>query len=307
MDLSGDVSGVKNLNLAYRGRFAPSPTGKLHLGSLFTAVASYLRAKSRNGQWLLRIDDLDGTRARSESIDSILIDLEKMGLCWDESVYYQSQHLQDYERALNILRQRENIYPCICSRSDIQNLSTDGLKYPGTCRTKNISSSELQALRIQVPNVTIRFKDLLHGPFEQNLSLDIGDFVLRRRDGFYAYQLAVVVDDRLQHITEVVRGSDLLDNTPRQIWLQQLLGYTTPDYLHIPLLMKNNKNKISKSTSETLLDLNSPRQLAIKILRLLNQPISADLEEGTLEEIWREATLHFDINRLPQSPITIPS
>ncbi len=309
MDPANNASGEKKHSRPYRGRFAPSPTGRLHLGSLFTAVASYLRAKSQHGQWFVRIDDLDRTRACSHSVESILHDLEKMGLYWDESerLYFQSHHLQDYEDALNRLIKQTKIYPCTCTRHQIQKQSADRHIYPGTCKNKKFTTHLSHALRIEVPNNEISFEDRLQGDFNQNLSQSVGDFVLRRKDGFYAYQLAVVVDDEHQQITEVVRGSDLLDNTPRQIWLQRVLGYTTPDYLHVPVLMRTDKNKISKSTPETVVEMNNPKKLAIKILQLLNQPIAEDLLDGSLEEIWREATVHFNIERLPRSPIVIPT
>lgn len=241
----------------YRGRFAPSPTGLLHLGSLVTAMASWLDAKAVNGQWLIRIEDVDTTRIEKNASSGILNQLALFGLISEEKVIYQSQRSSIYQRYLESLHQQGLIYPCSCSRKKIhdhyQHLGIQispyqELIYPGFCRTQSMPNTNhsLQdlcvraMLRICIPPNTI-----IDG---QSLNESVGDFVLLRADGIFSYQLAVVVDDALQNITHIVRGEDLLTNTPRQKWLQQLLGFSPVDYLHIPLVMDSYGNKLSKQT-----------------------------------------------------------
>jgi glutamyl-Q tRNA(Asp) synthetase len=249
----------------YRGRFAPSPTGPLHAGSLVTALGSWLDARKNQGRWLLRIEDLDAPRCVPGVDQEIMRQLLACGLSWDEEPTWQSQHQESYGKALERLNALQTIYCCTCSRQTIANaLDAEGLiaprkqeiVYPGTCRPRSIHSSQglgvgspEVAWRLALPaDLTIRFNDLLLGPQHQDLNREIGDFVLRRRDGLFTYQLAVVVDDAEQGITHVVRGQDLLSNTARQIHLQNILGYQTPSYLHLPLVLNKHGEKLSKQT-----------------------------------------------------------
>src|SRR5439155_8369804 len=234
----------------YTGRFAPSPTGPLHMGSLIAALASWLDARAAGGQWLVRIEDLDRPRAVPGAADEILRALERLGLHWDGEVVYQSRRDALYSAALDKLR--AHTYWCSCTRREIADsslaLATDGAHiYPGTCRARKAPGG--RALRIRTDKEEIRFRDRLQGAQSQVLERDIGDFVLYRADGLFAYQLAVVVDDAAQGITDVVRGADLLDSTPRQIHLQQLLALPTPRYLHVPVALDTAGGKLSKQTA----------------------------------------------------------
>ncbi len=249
----------------YRGRFAPSPTGPLHAGSLVSALGSWLDARSHNGKWLLRIEDIDSPRSLPGMDQEIMRQLLAYGLSWDEEVTWQSQRLEHYQNALERLNALHVTYPCICSRQTIlETLAAKGLTpernqeivYPGTCKPSELMATKKSggpipnaAWRLALPiNLEIAFNDLILGHHSQNLTHEVGDFVLRRRDGLFTYQLAVVVDDEQQGITHVVRGQDLLSNTARQIHLQNILGYKQPQYLHLPLVLDVNGEKLSKQT-----------------------------------------------------------
>jgi len=237
----------------YIGRFAPSPTGPLHLGSLVAALGSFLQARTRDGLWYVRIEDIDPPREQKGAVDAILSALEWHGLAWDGEVVFQSARLDQYRDALETLIDRDLAYPCTCTRGEIKahNLETTGSAttiYPGLCRGGPRRAGRRRAWRLRVPDQAIEFTDLEAGVVRQDLRGHAGDFVLRRRDGLYAYQLAVVVDDAAQGITEVVRGLDLLDSTPGQIVLQHFLEFPTPDYLHLPLVMAPGGVKLSKQT-----------------------------------------------------------
>jgi glutamyl-Q tRNA(Asp) synthetase len=261
------VSSLKPPHPHYRGRFAPSPTGPLHAGSLASALGSWLDARANQGAWLVRIEDLDAPRCIAGMDQRILAQLQACGLIWDEEVIWQSQQLKVYQNALETLYSDRQIYPCSCSRQQITSvLSSQGLLrarnqeqvYPGTCRNGHVwqaqlpNSSSPAAWRLALkPDQWIRFSDAELGPQEQNLNADVGDFVLRRADGIFAYQLAVVVDDARQGITHIVRGADLLSNTARQIYLQGVLGYATPQYRHLPLVLDPHGEKLSKQTLAT--------------------------------------------------------
>lgn len=224
-------------NSNYRGRFAPSPTGPLHFGSLATAVGSYLEARTQDGIWLVRMEDLDTQREQPGAADQILRALELHGLAWDGPVMYQSHRQEAYEAALCTFKALGMVYPCACSRKEISDSATQGIEgpvYPGTCR-KGLNGREPRAWRIRTTAEEIAFEDQLQGRQCQVLERDIGDFVLKRADGIFAYQLAVVVDDAAQNITHIVRGADLLDSTPRQIWLQRQLSLPLPRYAHLPV------------------------------------------------------------------------
>lgn len=229
----------------YIGRFAPSPTGLLHKGSLIGAVASYLDAKANNGKWLVRMEDLDPPREITGAADAILESLEQHGLHWDETVMWQNQRHDAYQQTLEQLRNLNKIFYCCCSRSNLK--ANNGI-YPGRCRHQTQTPSSKFATRLIVPDHAIGFNDAIQGDYSQQLKQDIGDFILQRKDGLFAYQLAVVVDDQHQQINHIVRGSDLLASTPRQIWLQQLLGFNTPHYAHFPVITDQQNQKLSKQT-----------------------------------------------------------
>ena len=261
------VSSLKPPHPHYRGRFAPSPTGPLHAGSLASALGSWLDARVNQGAWLVRIEDLDTPRCIAGMDQRILAQLQACGLTWDEEVLWQSQQLQAYQNALETLYSDRQIYPCSCSRQQITSvLSSQGLLrarnqeqiYPGTCRHGHVwqahfpNNMPASAWRLAIkPEQGVRFTDAEFGQQEQNLNADVGDFVLQRADGIYAYQLAVVVDDARQGITHIVRGADLLSNTARQIYLQGILDYPTPHYHHLPLVLDPHGEKLSKQTLAT--------------------------------------------------------
>lgn len=265
----------------YRGRFAPSPTGPLHAGSLASALGSWLDARARGGQWLVRIEDVDTPRTVQGSDQIILQQLIACGLHWDEEVVWQSKRTALYQAALDQLNKDQMTYRCICSRKHIEEtLRASGaelgrhedLIYPGSCRNQN-RQEEKAAIRVALPgSCVLQFKDRMKGVQSQDLTTQVGDFVLRRADGLFTYQLAVVVDDHLQGITHIVRGEDLLSNTARQLYLQQILGYQIPSYLHLPLVTNAAGEKLSKQTQALEIDtsntdaiLNSLRRAAIHL------------------------------------------
>ena len=265
------------------GRFAPSPTGPLHFGSLVAALASWLDARAAGARWLLRIEDLDQPRNQPGAGSAILRALERLGLGWDGEVEYQSRRTGLYRTALREIE--THAYWCACTRAEIADsslgLASDGARiYPGTCRNGPPAGKAPRALRLRVSAATIGFTDRVQGPREQVLERDVGDFVLLRADGQFAYQLAVVVDDAAQGVTDVVRGADLLDSTPRQIHLQRLLGYPTPRYLHVPVALTAAGEKLSKQTGARPLDLARPERELRKALAFLGQPESASLAEA---------------------------
>jgi len=283
----------------YRGRFAPSPTGPLHKGSLVAAVASYLEAKKHNGQWLVRMEDVDELRNVKGAADSILRSLEAFGFEWDEEVLYQTHRKDAYENALQILKNKDLIYPCTCSRKKLKALATEGkikfgplgLIYPGTCIDKNFAHFQPDdyAIRIRVADKIIEFEDALLGVNTQNLKTDLGDFIIRRRDGLFAYQLAVVVDDAFQDITHVVRGSDLLESTARQIYLQSCFNFCKPKYMHLPLIVHKNGDKLSKQTGATGIGHKADPPLIVACLKFLGQNPPQELSRETLPNIWQWA------------------
>jgi glutamyl-Q tRNA(Asp) synthetase len=226
--------------MTYVGRFAPSPTGPLHLGSLMAAMGSYLEARAHGGRWLLRMEDLDPPREMPVAADGILRDLAALGFYWDGAILYQSSRGDAYETALDQLQREGHLFPCACTRSEIGDSAVTGIEgpvYPGTCQHGLAPGKTARALRVRVAAGDLGFEDALQGPIRQDLARDIGDFVVRRADGRHAYQLAVVVDDAWAGVTHVVRGADLLLSTPRQLHLQALLGLPRPTYTHLPVLM----------------------------------------------------------------------
>lgn len=263
----------------YVGRFAPSPTGPLHFGSLVAAVASYLDACQHNGKWLLRIEDIDPPRAVDGADRAIIKALETYGFQWSGPVCYQSRNRDRHIEIIDSLIAKDLAYQCSCSRSEI-----GSTVYPGTCRKLKLSGAH--SVRMLTDNSTIEFIDGLQGPFAQQLETDTGDFVIRRRDGLVAYQLAVVVDDFDQGITDVVRGLDLIDSTPRQIHLQRALGLPIPAYKHTPLVLAADKTKLSKTTGAEAISLENIRPTMIAALKALWQEPPEQLADATLENIW---------------------
>lgn len=261
--------------MSYRGRFAPSPTGPLHLGSLVAAVGSYIRAKSQDGIWLIRIEDIDPPREEAGASESILETLTAHGMVSDEPVLYQHQRSEAYQHALNQLQESNHLYWCNCTRKTIRESSDDPygpIVYPSICKAKNLNANQGRALRVKTNDLITYFDDQYIGRFEQNLYQETGDFVLLRADGLFSYQLAVVVDDAFQGITEVVRGQDLVDNTPRQVYLQKLLEYSTPDYIHLPLVFNDDGQKLSKQNLAPALDNHKAVSNISKALEILGYP-----------------------------------
>lgn len=286
----------------YRGRFAPSPTGPLHFGSLVAAVGSYLEAKSHNGAWLVRMEDLDPPREMSGAADAILKTLDAYGLEWDGPVLYQSTRSEIYEAALAKLRQDGLLYPCACTRKEIADSALPGIEgpvYPGTCRNGLVDGRAPRAWRVRVDVAEIAFEDAVQGHVRQHLADDIGDFVLKRADGYYAYQLAVVLDDAAQAISHVVRGADLLDSTPRQIYLQRLLGLPTPHYAHLPVAVNAAGEKLSKQTLAPPLDAANPGPALWLTLDFLGQRPPAELCRADIAELWPWARHHWRVENIP--------
>ncbi len=286
----------------YRGRFAPSPTGPLHFGSLSAAVASFLQARACGGRWLLRIEDVDVPRVVPGAADNILRSLERLGMYWDEAVWYQSTRTAAYEAALAQLQQAHCAYGCACSRREIADSSVtgiDGAVYPGTCRDGPAAGRAIRAWRVDTRDAgVIEFDDLVFGPQRQDLTREVGDVVVRRADGLFAYQLAVVVDDAAQGINEVVRGADLLDSTARQIHLQRLLQLPTPRYAHLPVAVNAHGEKLSKQTYATPIDVLAPAAAVRAALGFLHQAPPPDIGEA-LTELWSWAISHWRLAAVP--------
>lgn len=295
--------------LLYRGRFAPSPTGPLHFGSLVAAVGSYLQAQANQGTWHLRIEDLDPPREIAGAADNILRTLEQYGLHWDGEVSFQSQRSEIYLAALEELTQQGYVYPCGCSRKQIQDSAITGQYgpiYQGCCRQGLAKEMQPRALRVLTHDSPIKFIDALRGSFEQRLESEIGDFVVRRADKLFAYQLAVVVDDAAQNITEVVRGADLLDNTPRQIHLQQLFGWPTPNYMHLPVALNHDGQKLSKQTGAAGVMELRPQAVLFDVLRFLNQKPAEEIIDCDLDSFWQWAILHWQPDLIPAKDLSVP-
>jgi glutamyl-Q tRNA(Asp) synthetase len=286
--------------VTYCGRFAPSPSGPLHFGSLVAAVASFLDARAHGGRWLLRIEDVDAPRTVAGAETSILSALEAHGLEWDGPVLRQSDRTERYREALESLCRRGAVYRCRCSRREIEDsaiVGVEGRVYPGTCRSLRLGAEVEGADRFLVSQDAIAFDDRVLGTVEQSLARDIGDFVLRRRDGLFAYQLAVVVDDADQGITDVVRGADLLLSTPRQIALQRALGFATPRYMHVPAATNALGQKLSKQTCAPAVDSANASGSLRAALHFLGQgPAQGD----TPREILANAAASWDDARIPR-------
>lgn len=286
---------------AYTGRFAPSPTGPLHLGTLVAAMASYLDARQQQGSWLLRIEDVDRPREVAGAADALLQALESLGFAWDGPVVYQSRQTAVYQRALEKLQQQQLVYACDCSRKQIAEAQPkdSNRRYPGTCRSRQLPFAADKAIRVLTDNHQVEFDDRIVGSYCQQLERQTGDFVIRRRDGLFAYQLAVVIDDAEAGVTDVVRGSDLLDSTPRQIHLQRLLGFTTPRYAHTPLVLDEHGQKFSKSSNQgRALPLNLDSLVSAWLF--LGQQHTRATDFATIDDFWRWAVPKWNIQHLAE-------
>jgi len=285
--------------VSYIGRFAPSPTGLLHFGSLLAALASYLDARANDGRWLLRIEDLDPPREHPEARSRIPQALETFGLQWDGELVFQSQRLHHYEQALQQLSEQAQAYRCSCSRKQVQQRTGQSF-YDGHCQQSPPSAETPAAWRASQQQAVIEFDDGIQGPQRYALA-DSGDFVIRRKDDLFAYQLAVVVDDALQDITHVMRGSDLLDETPRQLHLQQLLGYRSPHYSHIPIASNRAGQKLSKQNLARPLDEDRPVPQLLAALTFLGQQPPTELKYASRDELLRWAIQHWQPEQIART------
>ncbi len=282
-----------------RGRFAPSPTGPLHFGSLVAALASYLNSKSEGGEWLVRVEDIDPPREQAGATDAILRALEIYGLEWDGPVLYQSQRSAAYQKALDQLSGKGLTYYCTCSRKLLgKGKGQHGSRYPGYCRS-NTRAIKDSSIRLRTHNRLTSFNDQHMGVLPQKLESVTGDFIIRRRDGLFAYHLAVVVDDAEQEISEVVRGYDLFELTPLHIYLQQCLDLPTPDYLHLPLAVTRSGTKLSKQNLVEQIDMKKPAPTLIAALRFLGQTPPADLYTDSVTDIMNWARGHWSSTNIP--------
>ena len=292
------------------GRFAPSPTGPLHHGSLVAALGSFALARRAQGRWLLRIEDIDAPRVVPGMADQLLRTLEALGFEWDGPVLWQSARADRYAAALDRLVAAGQIYPCGCSRKELQQVASaplaadGGLVYPGTCRNGLAPGKQPRAFRVRVDDAAIEFVDAICGAQCERLAEGTGDFVLRRADGLFAYQLAVVVDDAESGVNQVVRGADLLTSTPRQIFLQQQLGYPIPEYAHLPLVIDRSGNKLSKR--DAAVSIGDGRDLAkagvallVAALRFLGQQPPPELARASNREVLGWTCANFDLARVP--------
>ena len=285
----------------YIGRFAPTPSGHLHFGSLVAALASYLDARSVRGRWLLRMEDLDPPREEPGAQMAILKALESYGFEWDGEMVRQSERHDAYAQVLDQLFNHGLAYACTCSRKQLE--PYHGI-YPGLCRNAG-HGREDAAIRLRVPELQYHFIDRVQGLYRQHLGRDVGDFVIRRRDGLYAYQLAVVLDDAWQGVTDIVRGADLLDSTPRQLYLQELLGLPQPRYLHVPLITQPDGNKLGKSYRSPPLSEDQATVLLLRALRALGQTPPPELDDATPAEVLKWGVEHWEATRIPRT-LTLP-
>jgi glutamyl-Q tRNA(Asp) synthetase len=280
----------------YVGRFAPTPSGDLHLGSLYSAVASYLDARANGGRWLLRIEDVDRPREVAGSADEILRTLELFGFEWDGSIMRQYDRSERYEEALRDLSSQNRTFACSCSRAQLE----DELRYPGTCRARPVTAGMHAATRVRVDPGHIIFTDRIQGTYRQDVAAAVGDITLKRRDHIYAYVLAVTVDDAAQRVTHIVRGADLLDNTPRQIYLQRLLGLAEPSYAHVPVLSEADGSKLAKSRRSMRIAADSPLPQLLFIFSLLGLAPQPSLGLTTISAAWSWAIAQWHVNKVPK-------
>ncbi len=299
-----DVQEINHATAPVVGRFAPSPTGPLHFGTLLAAVGSYLLAKRSGGSWLLRVEDLDPPRVVSGSADAMLVLLEQLGFEWDGEIVYQSNHFEHYQHALEKLRADGRVFECNCTRREIlasaPHPGEEGPIYPGTCRRGVKGQRAECAVRLRVVDEAICYTDGILGHQKQNLKTDVGDFVLHRVDGLFAYQLAVVVDDIAAGVTQVVRGADLLSSTPRQIYLYRLLGYDCPDYFHLPLAFGDNGKKLSKRNGDIgLITVANSSNMVWRALQFLGQEPPLELFHAHPAELLFWGLNNFYVEKVP--------
>ena len=276
------------------GRFAPSPTGELHFGSLVAAVASFLNARSRSGQWLIRVEDIDPPREVAGSADSILMALQRFGMRSDRPVLFQSRRRAAHRALVDDLLRRGLAFPCACSRKD---LPPSGI-YPGTCRDGVPTGKTARSVRLRVDDRPVEFDDLVQGTISENLEETTGDFVIWRADDLPAYQLAVVADDAFQSVTEIVRGHDLLGSTARQVHVARCLGYPQPQYAHHPVVVSADRKKLSKRLQSDPIHLSPRAEILAGVLRFLGHDCPHGLN---LAELWRWALDHWDLSRVPRT------
>ncbi|WP_434675389.1 tRNA glutamyl-Q(34) synthetase GluQRS [Pseudomonas sp. D3-10] len=281
----------------YTGRFAPTPSGHLHFGSLVAALASYLHARAVGGRWLLRMEDLDPPREEPGAQAAILKALESYGFEWDGEMVRQSDRHAAYQQVIDRLFNQGLAYACTCSRKQLE--PYQGI-YPGLCRNAG-HNIEDAAIRLRVPELEYHFVDRVQGEFRQHLGREAGDFVIRRRDGLYAYQLAVVLDDAWQGVTDIVRGADLLDSTPRQLYLQELLGLPQPRYLHVPLITQPDGHKLGKSYRSPPLTADQATPLLLRALRALGQQPASELVDASPRELLAWGIRHWDAGKIPRT------
>ena len=278
-----------------RGRFAPSPTGELHFGSIVAAVASFLDARSRGDEWLVRIDDIDAPRVASGAIAAILRELERLGLHWDGEIVHQSARTGLYTAALEALQAGGHCFPCACTRREV-----GGRVYPGTCRNGVPAGRKARSIRVRAEGGTIGMEDLVQGSCRQHLERDIGDFIVHRADGVFAYHLATAFDDTEQEITRVVRGADLLLSTLRQVFVQDLLSRRRPEYAHVPVATNRHGEKLGKRTRAPPTRLRPASLVACDALRFLAHPPPAELAGAPPEELWSWAIGEWELARVPR-------
>ncbi|KMN12184.1 glutamyl-Q tRNA(Asp) ligase [Pseudomonas weihenstephanensis] len=286
-------------NPSYIGRFAPTPSGHLHFGSLVAALASYLDARSMGGRWLLRMEDLDPPREMPGAQTAILQALERYGFEWDGTLIRQSERHEAYAQVVDKLFSQGLAYACTCSRKQLEGYN--GI-YPGFCRNAG-HPMENAAIRLRVPELHYAFTDRVQGMYGQHVGREVGDFIIRRRDGLYAYQLAVVLDDGAQGVTDIVRGADLLDSTPRQLYLQELLGLSQPRYLHVPLIVQPDGHKLGKSYRSPPLTPEQATPLLLRALRALGQTTDDSLAHASPREVLDWGIAHWDAGLIPRALI----
>ena len=279
----------------YRGRFAPTPSGPLHFGSIVTALGSYLDAKNNDGKWFVRIDDIDHSRNILHADKVILDQLSQLGLIWDEPVLYQSQNIELYEIALKKLTESGYTFPCVCTRQEVKNQI-----YPGTCRDEN-SLNKKYSIRIKTDSSQISIIDRLQGSYSQKIDIEVGDFIIKRSDGYFAYHLATPVDDNEQKITDIVRGFDLLDSTPRQIYLQNKLKYSCLKYLHLPIAIDSTGRKISKADKENISIMSNPTMVLVNALRFLGHRPPDKMENENIKTILDWGIKNWNLDLLPKN------
>ena len=298
------------MNLHYRGRFAPTPSGPLHFGSLVAAAGSYLEAKAKGGEWHVRIDDLDPPRVAPGATDAILHCLETLGFEWDGAVTFQSRRRDAYHAALHQLTAHGLVYPCGCSRKDLAEgglTGSEGPVYPGTCRAGMSPGRAVRALRMRTAGAQVKFEDGFLGWQERDLEREAGDFVLYRADGVFSFHLAAAVDDAELGMTDVVRGADLLESSARQIYVVTSLGLPVPRYAHLPIAVDARGEKLSKQTHAAPLDLAHPAFELMRALRFLDQSPPEELATASVHAVWQWATRNWRPRQIPRNTLHRPA